>query len=205
MFRRRTSLLVALAMAVLVPAGAVAWFVSRADPVPAVTEPSRRGQDVVPALRVLRSWDSARAAAYAGGDVTGLRDLYVPGSAAGAADVRLLRHYRSRSFRVVGMRTQVLAFGLLETGRERMRVRVTDRLTGAVAVRPGVRVVLPPAAGTVRPGERVVLPRDRASVRVLTLVRGDDGRWRVSDVADDRGSVSRGRRPAAMQGWGGRT
>jgi hypothetical protein len=118
-------------------------------------------------LPVLREWDRARAAAYAAGEPARLRDLYTSGSPAGAADVRLLGRYRSRGFRVVGMRTQVLALTALAGGPDRYRVRVTDRLVGAVAVGGG---------------DRIALPRDRASARVLTLARGADGRWRVSEV-----------------------
>jgi len=122
-----------------------------------------------PALRVLHAWDERRAEAYARGSPGRLRDLYVAGSAAGAADVRLLGDYRSRGLRVTGMRTQVLAVAVLEQRPDRWRMRVTDRLEGAVAVGAG---------------DRQVLPRDTTSTRVLTLMRGGDGRWRVAAVAD---------------------
>jgi hypothetical protein len=125
----------------------------------------------LPAARLLRSWDERRSAAYAAGSEPRLRDLYVAGSAAGASDVRLLRAYRARGFRVVGMRMQVLALRVQERGADRVRVQVTDRLDRAVAVRAG---------------RRVVLPRDTPDTRVLTLVRGPDGSWRVAAVVPVR-------------------
>jgi hypothetical protein len=125
----------------------------------------------VPALRVLRRWDSRRANAYATGSPADLRDLYVAGSRSGEADLRLLSQYRARGWRVTGMRMQVVAIRVLEQRRRRLRIEVTDRLEGAVAVRPG---------------RRVPLPRDRASTRRITLVRGTDGVWRVGAVGPVR-------------------
>lgn len=122
-----------------------------------------------PAVAVLRSWDRRRAAAYAAGSPARLRALYVPGAAAGASDVRLLEGYRSRGWRVAGMRMQVLAVTVLDGRGDRWRVRVTDRLADAAAVRRG---------------ERVPLPRDRASTRVVTLTRLPDGTWRVAGVTE---------------------
>lgn len=118
-------------------------------------------------LRVLREWDRRRAGAYAAGSPQRLRVLYVPGSAPGVADVRVLRAYRERSLRVVGMRMQLLAVAVLEARADRLRLRVTDRLAAAVAVGAG---------------RRTPLPRDQATTRVLTLLRDADGRWQVSDV-----------------------
>jgi pimeloyl-ACP methyl ester carboxylesterase len=122
-----------------------------------------------PALRVLHAWDAQRATAYARGAPERLRNLYVDGSAAGAADVRLLRAYRARGLRVTGMRTQVLAADVLARRPDLLRIRVTDRLDRAVALGGG---------------GRVALPRDAASTRVLTLMRAGDGRWRVASVVD---------------------
>lgn len=127
--------------------------------------------DVRDALAVLHDWDVGRAAAYARGDVRRLRDLYVPRSSAGAADVRVLTGYRSRGLRVAGLRTQVLALAVLERRPERWVLRVTDRVQAGVAVHAG---------------RRLPLPRDAASTRVLTLVRSNDARWRVERVQDVR-------------------
>ena len=120
---------------------------------------------VVRAAAVLRAWDEQRAAAWAEGDIGALRDLYVDG--AGAVDVRLLRRYADRGYRVEGMTTQLLAVDVLERTPARWRLRVTDRLASAVAVRGR---------------ERIRLPRDRADAYVITLVRGADGRWRVAEA-----------------------
>lgn len=119
------------------------------------------------AAQVLRSWDAQRSAAYASGSVPMLRDLYVAGSGAGRSDVRVLRAWTRRGLRVEGMRTQVLGLQVLARERDRLVLRVTDRLVAAAAVG---------AAGT------TPLPRDRADTRVLTLRRGSDGAWRVAAV-----------------------
>jgi hypothetical protein len=158
----------AVALLVLL-AGAVAVVVVAVGDRP---PPAPRGQALTresAALRVLHSWDSRRATAYATGSTTALRDLYVPGSRAGAADLRVLHAYRARALRVRGMRMQVLALSVLGSRPGWRRVRVTDRLVGAVAVRAD---------------RRVRLPQDRASSRVITLMRGGEGRWRVASVTD---------------------
>ena len=116
---------------------------------------------------MLHAWDARRADAWAAGSPARLRALYVSGSAAGEADVRLLRRYRARGLRVTGMRTQVLALHVLEQRPHRRRVEVSDRLAGAVVVGAG---------------RRTTLPRDAASTRVVTLVRAPGGRWRVAAV-----------------------
>lgn len=117
----------------------------------------------------LREWDAARAGAFADGDVAALRGLYVPGSAAGTADLGVLQAYLDRGLRVEGMRMQVLSLDVLSADGDRLRLRVTDRLAdGAVAV----------GAGT-----GVPLPWDAASTRVVELVRAD-GRWRVASVRE---------------------
>jgi hypothetical protein len=128
------------------------------------------GSPTTEALRLLRSWDTQRAAAYAHGSAAALRRLYVAGSPAGVADVRLLTGYRARRLRVVDMRTQVLALRVLEAGPDRWRLAVTDRLARADARSAGSR-------------KRVVLPWDQPTTRVLTLVRGR-GAWRVLSVED---------------------
>lgn len=116
---------------------------------------------------VLRAWDRRRAAAYAEGDAAGLRVLYPPGSTAAKADLRLLRGYLRRGLRVTGMRMQLLDVTVLDRSPDRLRLRVTDRLVGAVARGDD--------------GARV-LPRDRASTRMLTMRHTDDGSWQVRSV-----------------------
>ncbi|HET7736372.1 MAG TPA: hypothetical protein VFK52_10380 [Nocardioidaceae bacterium] len=124
-----------------------------------------------PASAALRAWDERRAAAYAAGAVGDLRRLYVRGSAAGAADVRLLEEYVERGLVIVGMRMQVLALDVLRSAPGLLRLRVTDRLVGAEA--RGPTGVLP-------------LPRDEASTRVVTL-RLVAGSWRVDSVRAQTG------------------
>ena len=121
----------------------------------------------LPAAAVLHAWDRRRARAWATGDAQGLADLYTVGSSAGRADVALLRSYVRRGLRVVGLRMQVFELRVLVHRPRGWRLRVTDRLARAVAVGPA---------------ERMRLPRDLASTRVITLLRGRDGEWRVSRV-----------------------
>lgn len=117
---------------------------------------------------VLAAWDERRAAAWASGDVEALRALYVDGSRTGAADVRLLRHYRSRGLTVAGLTTQVLVLDVVHRTPSRLVLVVTDRVVGGRAV------------GGTTP---VALPADRASTRRVVL-RRDGGRWRVVEARD---------------------
>ena len=152
--------------------GAPAAPVAAAPPAPIVVSAGRAVPPAVPpvrqppAVRVLRDWDERRAAAYASGSVPALRELYV--GTAGAADVRLLRSYRERGYRVEELRMQLLAVSVRAHRPGRWVLRVTDRLAGGVAVTAY--------------GERLVLPRDRATTRTIRLERGADGRWRVVSV-----------------------
>jgi hypothetical protein len=130
------------------------------------------------ASAVLHAWDDHRAEAWAAGDAAALRSLYAPGSPAGRADVAMLRAWRNRGLRIEGMRMQLLDLDLRRGSADRLDLVVTDRLTGAVAVGPGVR----------RP-----LPHDRATTRRLVLVR--EGRaWRVAQSFE-------GARPARTTSW----
>lgn len=124
----------------------------------------------IEAAAVLHAWDERRATAWADGDVTALRSLYVPGSATGRADVAMLRAWVARGLRVEGSSMQLLRVEVRRTDGSRLTLVVTDRLVGAVAVGPGVR----------RP-----LPRDRASTRRIVLVRRA-GEWRVAQASPVR-------------------
>ncbi|NUR06996.1 MAG: hypothetical protein HOQ45_08305, partial [Nocardioidaceae bacterium] len=117
-----------------------------------------------------RAWDERRAAAWAQGSEAGLRSLYVAGSRAGAADVRLLRGYLARGYVVRGLRTQLLELLVLDRSSSRWRLRVTDRLAAAVAVHGSTRLPL---------------PRDGPSTRDVVLVRAE-GSWRVASVTPAR-------------------
>jgi hypothetical protein len=146
--------------------------VAAATPAP---QPAREADT---ASVVLGAWDRARARAFADGDVAALRALYVAGSRAGTSDVRLLRDYLRRGLRVEEMRMQLLEVEVLDRGPDRLRVRVTDRLAGAVVAGPGLRRRL---------------PRDRASTRVVELRRGAGERWRVAEVSGWSGPPRAGR------------
>ena len=166
MTRTRILLLVLLA---LVGAGLVLALVRAGDrPDRAVAKPTLVAVPTdLPAAERLRAWDAQRSAAYAAGSARMLRDLYVAGSRAGQADVRLLRAWTARGLRVEGLRTQVLGLRVVSQHRDRLVIRVADRLVAGEAV-----------------GEagRTPLPRDRTDTRVLTLARGSDGAWRVAAV-----------------------
>jgi len=173
---RARACILLLALAGLV--GAVVWLgqsvggagrvdrpraASSASAAPAA--PAARG--AAAALEILHVWDADRSSAYASGRAAPLRELYVPGSSAGRADVELLLRYHRRGLRVTGMRTQVLSLAVLVHRADLWRLRVTDRLVGAVAVGHG---------------SRTTLPRDRPSAHEITLMRADQGRWLVADV-----------------------
>lgn len=132
---------------------------------------SRTANTSVPtsdAVEVLRSWDRARARAWATGDLRGLRALYVAGSVAGQRDVRMLRSWTERGLRVEGMRTQVLALREVRRTDDQWVLRVTDRVVGGVAVGPD---------------ERVRLPTDAASTQVIRWERNQQD-WRVAAVRE---------------------
>lgn len=149
------------------------WVVVReaGEPVPSgasadvgtpVSSPGRAAR----ARQVLRSWDERRSAAWATGDVTALRSLYVRGSRSGRTDVGMLEEYVDRGLVVRGLQTQVLAVDLLRSGPGLLVLRVTDRVVGGEAVGQG---------------EVARLPVDRPSTRRLGL-RRVAGEWLVDEV-----------------------
>lgn len=126
-----------------------------------------RSPDLRRALTVLHGWDEQRAAAWAGVDETALEALYVPGSAAARADVRLLRSYAARGVVVRRLVTQVFGVRVLAVSGDRISLRVLDRVAGGVAVDHGRALPLassPPA------------------VRRIDLVL-HEGSWRVRAVS----------------------
>lgn len=135
---------------------------------PPSSPPSPGGAPATGPRGVLADWDSRRSAAWADGDVTALRKLYVAGSRTGRADARMLAAYADRGLRVVGLATQVLALEVLDESADELAVRVTDRVVGGV--------VTGETGGT-------PLPRDRASTRTLAL-RRVDGVWLMATVRD---------------------
>jgi hypothetical protein len=90
----------------------------------------------VAAAAVLHDWDERRAAAWAAGDADALRSLYVPGSASGRADVRLLRQWLREGRRPDRLEMQLRCVGIRRAERGRLVVIVTDRVVGAGLDRP---------------------------------------------------------------------
>jgi hypothetical protein len=168
---------VAVLVALGVTVGAVALPVSRhavgeqrmLDRTPTVAAPTLVPGHSAPA-DVLRGWDRRRAAVWADGDARALRALYTPRSAAGSADVALLRRYAARGLVVHGLRMQLLAVRVLVQRPRRLELEVTDRVARAVAVRATDSAV------------SRLLPTDTASTRVLVL-RLVGERWLVERVS----------------------
>jgi hypothetical protein len=112
---------------------------------------------------VLAAWDRRRAAAWSAGEAEALRRLYVPGSRAGRADVRLLGTYAAAGVRVRRLTTQVFSVEVLDRRSGRYRLRVVDRVAGGELVQNGR--TRPLASGPV-------------VTRRVELVHRPDG-WRV--------------------------
>lgn len=171
----------------------------RPDPVagaPASTGVARGGEVPVeqrPAVRaaaVLRAWDVRRARAWAAGDPRALRRLYTSGSAAGRRDLAMLAAWNRRGLRVRGLRVQLVAVEVRVAERDRLRLRVADRLVGGWV-----------GAGA----DRVRLPADRRSRRTVELRRGSADRvWRVHSVRSGRSAQDRPARSTAST-WRSRT
>jgi hypothetical protein len=119
------------------------------------------------AAGVLHAWDARRADAWAHGDLAALRALYVRRSAAGRADLAMLRAWRARGLRVVGLHEQLLELRVRAATGSRLVLVVTDRVASAYAVGAGVRIPL---------------PRDAPTTRRLVLLRRA-GEWRMAAVA----------------------
>jgi hypothetical protein len=130
-------------------------------------QPAVSRDDLLAASAVLHAWDARRESAWAASDAGALRSLYVRGSSAGAADVRLLRAYDARALVVRRIVTQVFALHVLDRDPAHLKLQVVDRVAGGV-VRDG-RQTRP--LGTTRPMVRVV---------VLRRVARD---WRVVEVS----------------------
>ena len=185
---RRVLVLIALVAAGVMTGRLVALLLDDAAPAAAPSarppaaeapaRPSHAGSEPDPEVRgsarratsVLHGWDADRATAYARGDPSALRRLYVRGSRAGVRDLRVLRAYADRGLVVHGLRTQLLSLRVLTSAPDHLVVEVVDRLVGGrAAPRSGAR------------GAGVLLPADAPSTRRVVLVRRA-GEWRVSSV-----------------------
>lgn len=123
------------------------------------------------ALTVWQRWDAQRARAWALGDIDGLAKLYAPGSGAGRRDVAHLRAWKHRGWVVVGMTRRIESFEVLSSGPTRLRVRLRDRMVGALAQRAD--------NASQAPARR--LPEGTTTTRVVLLSQSA-GRWQVSGV-----------------------
>lgn len=173
--RHTSTTVTAASVAVLVAVTALALTTWWHDPASVDTahdpaEPTAATASDARAVDVLRAWDRARAAAWADGDAAALAELYVRGSTAGEQDVAMLRRWTERGLRVHGMRMQVLRVDVRTRSERRLVLWVTDRLTGAVAVR-----------GSDDTTWR--LPADRADTRRLVF-RRTAGSWRLASSYD---------------------
>lgn len=165
-FARLLTLLVALLCAL---AGCARAPEPRVADTPAASPPVEPvGSAAVPpsAADLLRTWDAARARAWARGDPRRLTRLYAPGSTAGARELAMLRAWTARGLRVRDLRTQLLSVREVARTSTTWALWVTDRLVGGVVTGPGTR----------RP-----LPRDGPSTRTV-LLRLVHGSWRVAAV-----------------------
>lgn len=117
-------------------------------------------------VRVLRHWDQQREQALLAADERRLRGLYVSGAPAGDADVRMLRSYSERGWRLSAIDTQVFSVAALERSPDRLVLQVVDRFAGGSVI-----------------GHRRcrALPHGRPVARVVELRRTPSG-WLVSRV-----------------------
>ena len=134
--------------------------------------------ELVAGIEVLHDWDARRARAWAQADPDALRALYVRGSGAGEADVRLLQAYRARGLVVRRLVTQVFAVQVVPSNDSSVRLRVFDRVAGGEVLEHG-------DVGPLR--------SSRPATRTITF-RRDSGTWRVS-VISGSGRGPRAARP----------
>lgn len=131
-----------------------------AEPPTTASGPSRWG-------RVLGRLDDRRTRALRDADRSALAAVYAPGSAVLARDRATLGAYQRSGLRLRGAELALLEVRVLGREPDRVRLRVVDRLGGTSAVTPA--------------GRGLPLPRDRATERVVTLVRTAAG-WRIGAV-----------------------
>lgn len=176
MIARRLALVLCCALVVGTVVG-LGVAVLRGEPPPqaAQVDRVRPVSATVAAIEVLRTWDARRTEAWASGDPQALRRLYTRGSRTGRQDRAALAAYADRGLRVTGVRMQLLAVDVLRATARRVTLRVTDRLSRAVARGPR---------------GAVVLPRDRPSTWRVRLCRRA-GEWRVAEVRPARSPARR--------------
>jgi hypothetical protein len=155
----------------LVCAVALAMAVLRDPPAPPPGTPIgaavARSQGEPNWVDVLAGLDAARSAAFGSGDRAALREVYVGGSPALETEARLIRRYAREGLRVEGLLMDVGDVRLLEARRDRVVLRVRDRVAGGALV---------DAAGS-----ESELAEDAWSSHRITL-RQVAGGWRIAAV-----------------------
>jgi hypothetical protein len=121
------------------------------------------------ALRVLRDWDAARAAALARGDRSALARLYTPRSGLAGADVALLERYGRRGLELTAVQHQAVRVELTASGRGLVELMVVERLA-VVEVRDGA-------------GRERRLPGSQFASLALRFERAGGG-WRLSSARE---------------------
>lgn len=121
-------------------------------------------------VRVLEGLDARRAAAFATGEVSQLRLVYVDGAPALTEDLRVLRAYVRQGRRVAGLRHEVRSVTLLAESADEVRLRVLD--------------VVPPFRVVDGAGRAVERHAGRAERSWNLTLRRVGGRWRVAEVAE---------------------
>ena len=119
-----------------------------------------------PECYALGGLDVTRAEALADGNLTDLRSVYAR-SAASEPDIRLLKRYAARGFRVVGAGMIRAECRVVARTPSSVELDVTERLAPAWVIGPG--------DGSIR------LPRDETS-RHRIVMTGGTGRWRIASV-----------------------
>ncbi|RYJ06611.1 MAG: hypothetical protein EON52_05465 [Actinomycetales bacterium] len=122
--------------------------------------------DTHPACLTLGGLDVRRASAFATARSAPLEDVYVD-ERAREADRVLVREYRTRGLRLVGMSMVRTSCRVLDEAPARIRLDVVDTLGPTWAVD--------------RTGTATPLPADRPTRHVVTLAEVD-GAWRVAGV-----------------------
>lgn len=168
--RRLAVALVSTAALFLAVAGGVMWgHRSQSSAAVLPQAPAAGRPAALDWLAIVQRLESARARAVASADMTTLRDVYVAGSPALAADLALVRrlvawHQHATGFTMSALRVAVLASTPAEA-----TLRVTDQVSAYTLA-----------------GGRGVQHQPATSPRTLTMVlRRVDGSWRIAVVRVD--------------------
>ena len=143
--RRAIPWAMAATVAALVLAGA-SWWLAHGDPGRSGVERVQAATPATRAVDVVHAWDARRADAWARADAAALSALYREGSSAGRRDLEALRAWQRRGWVVSGISRQVRSLEVEVAQDDVVRLRLTDRLVGAVARRGSQERHLPAGA-----------------------------------------------------------